>query len=110
MLLSRDVELGRLRKRVLEQSGCRVMFPQSKDEALEALHTDQDVLVVAHTISRESGAHYTEIFRAKNPHGYVVYICASTIEHPPEWADETVLGLAGPEDMVAAVRRGMKRD
>jgi CheY-like chemotaxis protein len=110
MLLSRDQELGRLRQKVLEQSGCRVMFPQNREEALEALHTPHDVLVVAHTISRESGAHYAEIFRAKNPKGRIVYICVSTIEHPPEWADETVLGLAGPEDMVRAVLHGRKAD
>jgi CheY-like chemotaxis protein len=105
LLLSRDVELALLRKRVLEQNGCSVMFPQNRDEALEAFHTPLDVMVVAHTISRESAKHYAEIFRAKNPEGWIVYICVSTIEHPPEWADETVLGLAGPEDMVAAVFR-----
>ena len=105
LLLSRDQELGLLRKRVLEQSGCEVYFPQNREEALEAFHTELDVMVVAHTISRESGAHYSEIFRAKNPNGRIIYICESTIEHPPEWADETVLGLSGPEDMVAAVHR-----
>lgn len=105
LLLSRDVELGLLRKRVLQQNGCTVMFPQNREEALAAFHTPQDVMVVAHTISRESAKHYAEIFRAKNPEGWIVYICVSTIEHPPEWADETVLGLAGPEDMVAAVHR-----
>lgn len=105
LLLSRDRELGLLRKRVLEQSGCEVFFPENKDEALEAFHAALDVMVVAHTISRESGAHYSQIFRAKNPNGRMIYVCQSTIEHPPEWADETVLGLSGPEDMVAAVHR-----
>lgn len=105
LLLSRDLELGLLRKRVLEQNGCTVMFPQNREEALEAFRTPLDVMVVAHTISRESARHYAEIFRGKNPHSWIVYICVSTIEHPPEWADETVLGLAGPEDMVAAVHR-----
>ena len=105
LLLSRDRELGLLRKRVLVQSGCEVYFPQNKDEALEAFHTPLDVMVVAHTISRESGAHYSKIFRGKNPAGRVIYICSSTIEHPPEWADETVLGLSGPEEMVRAVHQ-----
>ena len=105
LLLSRDVELALLRKRVLEQNGCSVLFPQNREEALEAFHTPLDVMVVAHTISRESARHYAEIFRGKNPNSWIVYICVSTIEHPPEWADETVLGLSGPEEMLAAVFR-----
>ena len=105
LLLSRDMELGLLRKRVLEQSGCEVTFPQNRTEALDALRAQLDVMLVAHTISRESGKHYSEIFRGKNPKGRVVYICVSTIEHPPEWADETVLALDGPEEMVRAVRQ-----
>ncbi len=105
LLLSRDRELGLLRKRVLELSGCRVDFPEDKKTALEALKHPQQIMVVAHTISRESANHYQEIFRAKNPSGKVLYVCLSTIEHPPEWADEVVLGLAGPEAMVGAVMR-----
>ena len=105
LLLSRDMELGLLRKRVLEQSGCKVTFPQNRTEALDALRAKLDVMVVANTISRDSGAHYAEIFRGKNPKGKVVYICVSTIEHPPGWADETVLALNGPEEMVEAVLR-----
>ncbi len=109
LLLSRDRELGLLRKRVLELSGCRVMFPDDKNTAVEALNTPHDVMVVAHTISRESANHYVEIFRGKNPEGRCVYVCFSTIEHPPEWADEVVLGLAGPEPMVDAVMRAAGR-
>jgi len=105
LLLSRNVELGLLRKRVLEQNGCTVLFPQNREEALDAFHTPLDVMVVAHTISRDSARHYAEIFRAKNPDSWIVYICESTIEHPPEWADETVLGLSGPEEMLQAVFR-----
>lgn len=105
LLLSRDVELGLLRKRVLEQNGCTVVFPQNRDEAIDAFHSHFDVMVIAHTISRESARHYAEIFRGKNPNSWIVYICVSTIEHPPEWANETVLGLSGPEEMLEAVFR-----
>ena len=105
LLISRDLELGRLRKRVLELSGCEVAFPHNKQEAIAALEAPQDVIVVAHTISRESANHYVEIFKGRNPHGHTVYVCVSTMEHPPEWADEVVLGLEGPEKMVEAVLR-----
>ena len=106
LLLSRDFELGLLRQRVLQQAGCEVLFPEDGAEALRVLKADNlDVMVVAHTISRESGGYYSRIFRENNPQGRIVYVCSSTIEHPPEWADENVLGLAGPEELVAAVLR-----
>ncbi len=85
------------------------MFPEDKNTAIEALDTPHDVMVVAHTISRESANHYVEIFRKKNPEGKTVYVCLSTIEHPPDWADEVVLGLGGPEAMVEAVMRAAGR-
>lgn len=106
LLLSRNRELGLLRQKVLELCGCNVTFPENQDETLEHLKHDWQVIVIAHTISRESADRYAEMFRKRNPEGRIVYVRGTMTEPAPRWADESVVGLAGPEEMVRAVVGG----
>ncbi len=104
LLLTRNRELGLLRQKVLEMSGCRVTFPESREAALEALTQRFDAMVITYTISTKSAQEYCDIFRRHNPKSRIVYISAHANESVPSWAHESVVGLEGPEEMIRAVK------
>ncbi len=104
LLLTRNRELGLLRQKVLEMSGCRVTFPESREATLQALTKRFDSMVITYTISKPSAQEYSEIFRRHNPGSRIVYVSANANEKTPSWADEGVAGLEGPEEMIRAVR------
>ncbi len=103
-MLSQNVELAKLRAKVLEQAGCSVRVPLNREQAQDEIAADPpDVLLIAYTLSHHSAVFFSTMFRQKNPAGRVVAINATPFEPRPQYADAHLSAVDDPDAMIEAV-------
>lgn len=109
LLLNRDPELSRLRAHALEHAGFVVTRADSRQEALRLLDKNFDALVVSYSLSSESIAEMTELFRQRNPGAAIIAIAKQKGQDMKTDVDFTVTGDEGPEAMIEAVHLALNR-
>jgi DNA-binding response OmpR family regulator len=109
LLLSADRELSLLRKHVLQHAGFAVARADSRQEALQLLESSFEVLVISWSLSGESVAEFTEMFRKRNPNAPVIGVVQGKWQDLKIDADFTVSGEEGPEALLEAVDTALTR-
>lgn len=110
LLLGWDQELGQFRVHVLQREGFQVRFPQSKQEAVQAIREGGfEVALISYSLSNETAEELVELVRQHCDHCRVIAISET------EWADDrlkpdaTVSVTDGPNAMLLAVARMDRR-
>jgi len=105
LVLTTDLELALLRKRVLESVGHEVSVLSSEKEALEAAENEMpfDVALVCHHLPAATARKLIRIFRDNKHPGKVVYIAHIYGEWPEVEADRYIVGADGPDALLRVV-------
>jgi DNA-binding NtrC family response regulator len=109
LLLSRDRELSLLRYSSLRQAGYSVERADSRQEALSLLRDKFDALVISYSLSLDSLAEFTELFRSTNPNSPVIGVVKENWQDLKVKLDFAVNGDDGPEALLEAVDTALKR-
>jgi DNA-binding NtrC family response regulator len=110
LLLSADPELSLLRRHALAHAGFAVTRAGSRKEALNLLEQEKfDVLVISYSMSDETIAEMTELFRKQNPNSAVVTVAKGEWQDLKIESDSTVTGDEGPEALIEAVETVLNR-
>jgi DNA-binding NtrC family response regulator len=109
LLLSRDRELSLLRYSSLRQAGYSVERADSRQEALSLLRDKFDALVISYSLSLDSLAEFTELFRNTNPNSPVIGVVKENWQDLKVKLDFAVNGDDGPEALLEAVDTALKR-
>lgn len=107
LLLSRDLELSRLRAHALEHAGFVVTRADSRQQTLGLLDKNFDALVISYSLSNESTAEVTELFRQRNPSAAIITIAKEKWQDMKIDVDFAVTGEEGPEAMIEAVHSAL---
>jgi DNA-binding NtrC family response regulator len=110
LLLSADTELSLLRRHVLANAAFAVSRAGSRKEALQMLEQEKfDVLVISYSLSEESIAEMTALFRKQNPNAPIVAVAGGRWQDLKIEADATVTAEEGPEALIEAVETVLNR-
>lgn len=109
LLLSADRELSLLREYALQRGGFSVARADSRQEALQLLESGFEALIISYSLSGESIAEFTSLFRKKNPKSPVVGVVKGKWQDLKIDADFTVSGEDGPEALLEVVETALTR-
>lgn len=110
LMLGQNREVGLLRAEVLARDGFRVLFPENKPQAFEMIEQgDFDAALVSYSLSSDTAQELVELIRQKCPGCPVVAISDHPWQDTKLMPDETVVGAAGPQVLVDALRRVERR-
>jgi DNA-binding NtrC family response regulator len=99
-----DAELLWLRDAVLHSAGFRVLTIANEEEAVSSVqHRQWDVLLLCYSSSFAVRQRISEAFRKSSPHGRIIAITNQKLDRP-DFADDFVYGVEGPEVLIDAVR------
>lgn len=109
LLLSANRELSLLRDYALRQAGFTVARADLPQQALELLQSNFDALVISWSLSSESIAEFTELFRKKNPNCPVIAVVQEKWQDLKIDADFSVSGEEGPEALLDVLESAVPR-
>ena len=108
LIATHNIELGLLRKKVLETEGHQVEIAES-DPQLAALVASRsyDLLLVCHSLPEDFCQEISETFRALNPGAHVVGVLKHDWDADAcgtEQFDARVAGISGPNALVRTIQ------
>ena len=110
LMLGRHLELGHYRAEFLKSHGFRVIFPESKNEALATIREGAfDAVIISYTLSKKSAQEFVALIEQVNPDCSLVAIVQRPEEHASFPRAETVLHVAPPKALLDALIRIEKR-
>jgi DNA-binding response OmpR family regulator len=99
-----DAELLWLRNAVLQSAGFDVTTTANENDALTKIRQgDCGVLLLCYSLSEPSRRELVDTFRTYCPNGRIVAITNRKLDKP-EFADNMVFGVEGPEALIDAIR------
>ena len=103
-------ELLLYRAEVLRHSGFRVITPENKKEAIEAIQRGGfDVAVLSYTLSSDTVEELAERIRQNSPECPVISIARSGAVDRRLHPDEVAVGEEGPPALLAALERALRK-
>lgn len=109
LMFGKNRELALYRAAVLDQSGYRVIVPNTRQEAIDVItHGDLDVAILSYTLAGDTVEELAELVRQHCPDTAIITIAQEGREDRRIDPDATVLADDGPAALLAALRRVRK--
>ncbi|HEX6805595.1 MAG TPA: hypothetical protein VF133_18085 [Terriglobales bacterium] len=110
LMLGQQLELGHYRAEFLRFHGFRVIFPESKNEAISAIRAgDFDAAIISYTLSRNTARQLAKLIKQVSPDCPMVAISRQGDRDTDFERDETVLYTDPPQSLIDALVRIGKR-
>jgi len=110
LLLSIDLETSLLRAHALRKSGFEVTLPTGSKDAINLLQKKKfDAVVICYSMSNESVAEMTEMFKEHDPNAPIIAITKGRWADLKTDVDASVNGEDGPEALIDAVHTAISR-
>jgi DNA-binding NtrC family response regulator len=109
LLISAERELSLLRARVLREAGYAVARADSLPEALGLLEQTFDALLISYSLTAESMAEMTELFRRRNPGSPIIAVTKGKWQDLKIDMDYAVAGEDGPEALLETLETALSR-
>jgi CheY-like chemotaxis protein len=105
LMLGRQLELGHYRAEFLQSYGIHVVFPESKEEAISAVHAcAYDAILLSYTLSKETTKELVSLIGQSCPDCPIVAIVQRDAKHDFQ-PEETVLDTEPPKMLLEAIKR-----
>lgn len=99
-----DAELLWLRHAVLQAAGFEVLTTENEADALASIGRGEcGILLVCYSLSRAVRRRLAKVFRMHCPHGKILAITNTQLDKP-DFADNFVYGVEGPEVLIESIR------
>lgn len=106
LLASTSRELNALRGYILEQDEVAVCYGGSLGECSALLATSTfDILVLCHSFSVNDANELVDLYRQRNPDGYIVLVNANPWQEPEPGCDVWVASSEPPDSLMRAIQK-----
>jgi CheY-like chemotaxis protein len=106
LLASTSRELNALRGYILEREEVAVCYAGSLGECSALLATNEfDILVLCHSFSVNDANELVDLYRRRNPDGYVVLVNADPWQEPQTSCDVWVSANEPPDSLMRAIQK-----
>ena len=109
LMLGRQLELGHYRAEFLQSYGIHVVFPETKQEAISAVHASgYDAILLSYTLSKETTLELVSLIERYCPDCPIIAIVQKGNELAFQ-PSETVLDIEPPKMLLDAIKRVQMR-